>query len=118
MQQEDKVEKDLTETEGEVVDVDRLKDIPSPSVHLSSLDISEPSRMVNVELISSDHTDFEVESNSEDIQAEGIQEEEEHPGFCELSIVFFTDEGQFFDLTPYTDISSVSLELKIVETLH
>ncbi|UPA11455.1 right-handed parallel beta-helix repeat-containing protein (plasmid) [Borrelia parkeri] len=113
LQQEDKVEKDLTE--GGLVDTLIFEAVPSPSVHLSSLDISTPSLVVTDELISSDHTDCEVESNSEDIQVEDIQEEEEHPGFCDLSIVFFTDEGQFFDLTPYTDISSVSLELKIVD---
>ncbi|ATQ20394.1 right-handed parallel beta-helix repeat-containing protein (plasmid) [Borrelia miyamotoi] len=42
-------------------------------------------------------------------------EVEEEQSCNNLSIVFFTDEGQCFDLTPYTDVSSVSLELKIVD---
>ncbi|AHH13416.1 Hypothetical protein BHO_0121500 (plasmid) [Borrelia hermsii YBT] len=108
LQQEDKGEKDLTE--GDVIDIVNLEAPPYPSVNLSSLDINEPSGMVNAELISTDNTDSEGESDSED-----VQEEEEQHGFCDLSIVFFTDEGQFFDLTPYTDVSSVSLELKIVD---
>ncbi|WKC58522.1 right-handed parallel beta-helix repeat-containing protein [Borrelia sp. P9F1] len=33
----------------------------------------------------------------------------------ELDIVFFTDEGQVFDLTPYTDITSVSVEYRITD---
>ncbi|WP_317135457.1 hypothetical protein [Borrelia miyamotoi] len=56
-------------------------------------------------------------SLSEDLSSLDSRESEveEEQSCNNLSIIFFTDEGQCFDLTPYTDVSSVSLELKIVD---
>ncbi|WP_232535973.1 right-handed parallel beta-helix repeat-containing protein [Borrelia sp. A-FGy1] len=53
----------------------------------------------------------------EEAEAEEEEREDDFEASCasELDIILFTDEGQIFDLTPYTDIASVTLERKIVD---
>ncbi|UPA17211.1 right-handed parallel beta-helix repeat-containing protein (plasmid) [Borrelia coriaceae] len=98
--------------EGEAVDI---KSDPSPSLKediekedkspYPALSIGSPPVLVGLESDFTTSTDFEEEF--EDII--------ENDSCFSLSIVFFTDEGQFFDLTPYTNVSSISLDLKIVD---
>ncbi|UGQ16709.1 right-handed parallel beta-helix repeat-containing protein [Borrelia sp. RT5S] len=58
---------------------------------------------------------LEVPEAPDELNPDELEEEELSCGEDELDIVFFTDEGQLFDLTPYTDITSVTLEQRIVD---
>ncbi|UGQ17927.1 ParA family protein [Borrelia sp. RT1S] len=58
---------------------------------------------------------LEVPEAPDGLNPDELEEDEELCSEAELDIVFFTDEGQLFDLTPYTDITSVTLEQRIVD---
>ncbi|AHH07164.1 Hypothetical protein BCD_1098 (plasmid) [Borrelia crocidurae DOU] len=119
LQEEGKLETALEERES----LDLVTDAPSSDDLVSTVS-NEPSKLVDSELISSDDDSDNADStdsgsfdsnDSDDVTnvTSDISYEEEN--YCNLSIIFFTDEGQFFDLTPYANISSISLELKIVD---